>query len=340
VRRIEQRPRSRDLLASCSRQGSSSFRIQGREFAYAGSGKAAIAAILYFLRTRGVLLNKMEEILVPPWIGVAVYQQMTEFAFPCLAPTRNTKVMLVYHQYGFPQDMNRILDFALSSDTVVIEDCAHAVESEFQGRRVGTFGKFAVFSLSKFVYCHALGGVAYQDGDFGKFFGHLSRKSSRLLRLLINFFKFLDEMNLSRTPPVAPEIFKGFRRMAYSRYGESVAAGPSAIALWESKRAHEMSARKSLYSHLRDLVDKYGICDHLERDGVTPYVVPVLVNEEKAERLVTRLREAGFETGIYHFDVNRFMLEPSYRKTVLIPVNSDLSGQGMDHILDIIRRTL
>ncbi len=62
--------------------------------------------------------------------------------------TPRTRAILPMHFAGRPCDMNRIIDIAHRHNLTVIEDCAHAVETEYQGRKAGTLGDFGCFSFS------------------------------------------------------------------------------------------------------------------------------------------------------------------------------------------------
>ncbi|MDD9892035.1 MAG: DegT/DnrJ/EryC1/StrS family aminotransferase [Gammaproteobacteria bacterium] len=61
--------------------------------------------------------------------------------------TKRTKAILPVHFAGRPCDMDAILDIARVHSLKVIEDCAHAIETEYKGRKAGTFGDFACFSF-------------------------------------------------------------------------------------------------------------------------------------------------------------------------------------------------
>jgi dTDP-4-amino-4,6-dideoxygalactose transaminase len=63
------------------------------------------------------------------------------------AITSRTRAILPVHFAGRPCEMGRIMEIARKHGLVVIEDCAHAVEAEFQGQPVGTFGDFGCFSF-------------------------------------------------------------------------------------------------------------------------------------------------------------------------------------------------
>lgn len=63
------------------------------------------------------------------------------------AITPRTRAIVPVHFAGRPCDMDAIMAIARKHDLVVIEDCAHAIETEYHGRKVGTFGDFGCFSF-------------------------------------------------------------------------------------------------------------------------------------------------------------------------------------------------
>ncbi|AIF47253.1 DegT/DnrJ/EryC1/StrS family aminotransferase [Dyella japonica] len=63
------------------------------------------------------------------------------------AITPRTRAILPVHFAGRPCAMDRIMAIARKRGLVVIEDCAHAIETEFHGQPAGTFGDFGCFSF-------------------------------------------------------------------------------------------------------------------------------------------------------------------------------------------------
>ncbi len=63
------------------------------------------------------------------------------------AITPRTRAILLVHFAGRACHMDAIMAIAKKHDLIVIEDCAHAIETEYHGRKTGTFGDFGCFSF-------------------------------------------------------------------------------------------------------------------------------------------------------------------------------------------------
>jgi dTDP-4-amino-4,6-dideoxygalactose transaminase len=61
--------------------------------------------------------------------------------------TSKTRAVIVVHFAGRPCDMDPILELAKSQRISIIEDCAHAIETEYKGKKAGTFGELGCFSF-------------------------------------------------------------------------------------------------------------------------------------------------------------------------------------------------
>lgn len=63
------------------------------------------------------------------------------------AITPRTRAIIPVHFAGRPCEMDAIMDIAERHKLVIIEDCAHAIETEYHGTKAGTFGEFGCFSF-------------------------------------------------------------------------------------------------------------------------------------------------------------------------------------------------
>lgn len=60
---------------------------------------------------------------------------------------KNTKAILIVHMHGYSCNMKKILKICKKYNLKLIEDCAHAIESQYFNKHLGTFGDFGCFSF-------------------------------------------------------------------------------------------------------------------------------------------------------------------------------------------------
>lgn len=61
--------------------------------------------------------------------------------------TDKTKMIVPVHIGGYPVDMDPIMELAKKNDILVLEDAAHAFGAMYKGKKIGTIGDFAAFSM-------------------------------------------------------------------------------------------------------------------------------------------------------------------------------------------------
>ena len=75
--------------------------------------------------------------------------------------TPKTKVIIAQHTYGYPCDMDAIMNIADKNAIPVVEDCCLSLGSKYKGKTVGTMGLAAYFSFQwNKPYTTGLGGMA------------------------------------------------------------------------------------------------------------------------------------------------------------------------------------
>lgn len=297
---------------------------------FTGSGKAAIKIVLDYLKINGIIENKNSEILVPQWLGYWVYNMMHKTAFPCLTYNDKVKVMFVYHQYGFPQNMDEIMDFAERKRVIIIEDCAHVFESYYKGKRLGCFGLAAVFSFSKMFPIFVGGGITTGDQ------GLLSYATKQIDNndSLVSFFALISKICAEK---FSAKYFK-YVEMSYGVYDRNTKMNWLALnLLLNDLRRDAIAKRRNNYSFLLNYFKRFEYFEGLEND-VVPYVVPLMASEEQLGKIGGLLCQANIKTGIYHFDVNRNLLNPKFVKCVWVPVHQGLSINDMNRICDLIKK--
>jgi dTDP-4-amino-4,6-dideoxygalactose transaminase len=111
-------------------------------------------------------ISEGDEVIVPSLTFVAtvnsviyvgatpVFADITSFEDLCIDPsdierkiTSKTKAIIVMHFAGFPCNMNKIMEIAKKNKIKIIEDACHGPLSEYNGKKLGTFGEVGCFSF-------------------------------------------------------------------------------------------------------------------------------------------------------------------------------------------------
>lgn len=135
------------------------------------SGRMALKLIL-----QSCGLNQGDEVIIPAYTFYVVPQVVKDMGFkPTFVDigidtlnmdvsiienriSEKTKVIIATHLFGQPCDVYSLLEVARRHSLFVIEDCAHAPGAEYDGKRVGSFGDAAIFSLETVKPIHTFGG--------------------------------------------------------------------------------------------------------------------------------------------------------------------------------------
>lgn len=307
-------------------------RIFGEEesgIVYTFSGRSAIALILEYLRGRGELSNKSDQFLVPEWMCNSVLALMHNYGFPTTTMNEKVRIILTYHQWGFPQKMDEIISLAKRQNAFVIEDCAHAFLSTYRGRRVGTIAESSIWSLPKFFGSVAGGALYSRDNELRLHAESAKRDRGLETSVYKGIVRFLKKPSVKNHRELVRD-FALYDQLAFCPDSARRAAERElADKALEKRRVNFAALREAFWGKReRALID----------DGdVLPYVVPLFL-EAKNSMAASVLQEAGIESGVYHFDVNRNMLEPKWVECVPVPCHQGISQDQMSRIIDVIRR--
>lgn len=81
--------------------------------------------------------------------------------------TSKTRAIVVVHYCGLACDMDRIMDIAGKHNLIVVEDAAHAIDSYYNGKPLGSIGHYGTFSFheTKNIFCGEGGLLAVNTDD-------------------------------------------------------------------------------------------------------------------------------------------------------------------------------
>ncbi|MBI5115642.1 DegT/DnrJ/EryC1/StrS aminotransferase family protein [Candidatus Poribacteria bacterium] len=196
------------------------------------------------------------------------------------------EAMVVIHYLGFPQPMQETVEFCKRTGMLLIEDCAHALYSRVDGKRLGSSGAFSFFSIRKVLPAPGGGILAWNEAHH-LFSLTLSRPLlSELLSTSRYFARYAE--NLLR---VSPRLWllknEGLRRAVATRDAAATpvlrgSARVSARVLSHVDSSATVALRRKNYCFLLHETDGHANGCPLPRalsDGVSPMGFPLFVQD-------------------------------------------------------------
>ena len=77
------------------------------------------------------------------------------------------KAFLLVHYFGFPNAIEKAIEFCQRRGLLLVEDCAHSFLSRHRGQAIGTFGDTGFYSFYKMLPIPAGAGLVERGGNAG-----------------------------------------------------------------------------------------------------------------------------------------------------------------------------
>lgn len=259
--------------------------------------------------------------------------------------TPRTKALLPVHFAGRPCDMNAISEIAKRHDLQVIEDCAHAIETEYRGRKAGTFGDFGCFSF------YATKNVSTGEGGMV-----LTRREEDLARI-----KMLALHGMSK------DAWKRFSDEGYRHY-YVVETGfkYNMMDLQAALGIHQLRRVESNWRRRAQIWDIYNTAFSdlpielpaaPEADTRHAYhLYPILIDEVRAgisrDEFLEAMTRAGIGVGVHYLSIpehpvyqGKFGWRPEDypnatrigRQTVSLPFSAKLTDSEVERVIEAVR---
>jgi dTDP-4-amino-4,6-dideoxygalactose transaminase len=255
------------------------------------------------------------------------------------AITERTRGILPVHLYGQMCDMTAVCDIARPRGLVVVEDAAHSLESEWNGKKPGHYGDFACFSFyaTKNITSGEGGAISSRDEaktellrklrlhGFGK--NALERYSNHFERYDVDTFGWKYNMDNIHAAILIEQLRKveGFlerRGEIYRRYEEAF-GGIDGIELHATRP--EARHAYHLFTILVDAGRRDAILEELQKRGVG-----VSVNFYPVH-LMTYYRERfGFKPGMFP------VAEDIGARTISLPLYPKLTETEIDYVVKTV----
>lgn len=268
------------------------------------SGTAALKTAL-----EGLNLSKKTEVLTPCFTFVATIESIEEAGLkPVLCDideslnisvediksqiSKKTSAILPVHMMGSACDMASIMEVSQSAGIPVVEDACQATGAQYQGKKLGTFGKYGCFS---FDYVKVLttgeGGMVVTDDE------NLYRQADW----------YHDHGHPHRTD-LARGVEERMRKGTNFRMNEIQAA----LGIAQLKKLPSIiETHKRNKALIKQALEKYDFISfrkHNDSQGeIATFLAFFLPDEKKAEKFKDKMKANGINPGIlnyWHFFAN------------------------------------
>ncbi len=308
-----------------------------QEAVITGSGRAALRLIFEYYRSKGIISDRNDAVLVPSWMCQSVLQTMHKFSHPVTKFYEGVKGVLVYHQYGYPQKIDEISSICEKKKLFMIEDCAHAWQSSFKGKRLGTFGHASIFSFSKFFSSVQGGALVTSDDDL------ISFAKKRINGSKYSGITFAGRWFYEYFSHKLPEgFFSALMEMSYALTDRAVKAKQISIKVMGNELRNGALTKRA--DNYRQILSAFGNKDDyflgLDKLDILPYRVPFFADENVLDNIANALKKENVFTAVYNFDVNRNVFDPVFKKCVLLPVHQGIDAERLEKILQTVRQQL
>ena len=259
--------------------------------------------------------------------------------------TSKTKAILPVHFAGRPCEMDQICNLAKKHDLTIIEDCAHAIESEYHGQKIGTFGDFGCFSF--YVTKNVI------TGEGGMVIAKNERDASRIKTLA------LHGMNKDAWKRFSDEGFKHYH-VKEAGFKYNMMDIQAAIGIHQLKRVDKYwILRKQIWERYNAVFSKLPIILPAEVDSNTRhayhlYTILIDKRESKINRdeFINAMHSRNIGTGVHYMSMPE---HPYYQKkfgwipndypnamkigqqTVSLPLSPKLEEDDVEDVINSVR---
>ncbi|MBT8763973.1 DegT/DnrJ/EryC1/StrS family aminotransferase [Desulfohalobiaceae bacterium Ax17] len=262
--------------------------------------------------------------------------------------TSKTKAILPVHFAGRPCEMEAIMDLAEKFDLMVIEDCAHAIESEYKGTPCGTFGDFGCFSF------YVTKNVVTGEGGMV-----LTQKEEYAARIKV---LALHGMSSDAWRRFSDEGYKHYL-VTEAGFKYNMMDLQAAIGLHQLKRVEEnWLKRQSIWHTYNKALENLPLTLPADPEPETRHgyhLYTILIDEEKTgitrDEFLKAMHGHNIGTGVHYLSIpehpyyqKRFGWEPEDyphamrigRQTVSLPLSAKLSEQDVQDVILAVKTIL
>ena len=218
------------------------------------------------------------------------------------AITQKTKAIVPVHYAGQPCDMKAIMEIAEDNDLLVIEDAAHAIGAEYDGKKIGTFGNTTCFSfyVTKNITTGEGGAITTNDDELA------------------------DKLRVLRLHGISKDAWKRYAEKG-SWYYEIEDCGwkynmtdiQAALGIHQIKKLDDFIKIRSRYAQIytKELSNIDGVITPKENVNVKHvyHLYPILLQNHNRDEFIEKMQEKGIGCSVHFIPLHMHLF---YKKTL------------------------
>ncbi len=256
--------------------------------------------------------------------------------------TGKTRAIMLMHYGGFACDIKKILKIAEKHKLKIIEDACHGPLSEFEGKKLGTFGEFGCFSFfSNKNISTGEGGMLVTNDD-------ILYEKAKLLRS-----HGMTSLSFDRAKGHSTEY--DVVELGYNYRMDDIRASIGIVQLDKLKKDLKIRAELREYYEnqlggLDEIIVPFVDYKYLSSN----YIFPIVLKNstvEKRNRVRNHLAAAGIQTSVHYPAVHRFSIYKEFATSlprteyiadnmITLPMFSKLTHEELDYICDNLKKAL
>ena len=261
------------------------------------------------------------------------------------AITPRTRAIVPVHLCGRACDMDAIMDIAERHNLVVIEDAAHAIETTYKGKKIGTIAHMTVFSF------YATKNVTTSEGGI----------------VTTNIAEYADRIKIYGLHGLSRDAWKRYSDEGFKHY-QVVLPGykynmtdlQAAIGLHQMKRVEQNLIRRNeiwdIYNQAFSDLPIYLPAPDVDHIRHARHLYTLMIDEDwtgvSRDQFMLALHKQNIGTGVHYIGVH---LHPYYReqyglrpedypnatwlseRTVSLPLSPKLTNADVENVIEAVR---
>jgi len=257
--------------------------------------------------------------------------------------TKKTRVIAPVDFGGHPCDYDEIRKIAKKHKLLIIEDAAHALGSEYKGKKIGSFADMTILSF------HPVKAITTGEGGM----------------ILTNRKDFYEKLKIFRHHGIVKKPEKGgwYYEIENPGYNYRLTDFQCALGLSQLKKINEFIKRR------REIVVKYNQAFKNVKEIITPkernyvksawhiYVVQLRLEKLKTDRkeIFERLRGEGIGVQVHYIPLHlqpfykkKFCYKPGdfpiaekyYQRAITLPLFPKMTDKKVNKVIKVVKETI